>query len=239
MNQVGHTGVLSTYIILSFSLVSHSLIITPDVIGCALIITMSLKSRIIVSDFKKRMWKWAQIAYHYVVFLSNYSFSKCQFETKQVIILIKMANTSGWQYRHGNWCWTPLKDVLLKSLRTLLSSPSLSIVGQQADVNLSLITLVCHSPPGFFPFKYSSQTESCQHKRHKLLWCLRISTGANSRSVLSILTDTPQQGDAIRPVVQDRKAREHFEEALGPPTVSGCRYTNFIMWRRRAAAWGL
>lgn len=166
-------------------------------------------------------------------FLSNYSLSKWQFETNLVIILIKMANTSGWLCRHGNWCWTPLKDVLLKSLRTLLSSPSLSIVGQQADVNLSLITLVCHSPPGFFPFKYISQTESCQHKRHKLLWCLRISTGANSRSMLSILTD------ATIPVVQDRKAREHFEEASGPPTVSGCRYNSFIMWRRRAATWRL
>lgn len=51
MTQVGHTGVVSTYIMFSFSLVSHSLI-TSDVIGYALIITRSLKSQIIVSYFK-------------------------------------------------------------------------------------------------------------------------------------------------------------------------------------------
>lgn len=51
MTQVGHTGVVSTYIILGFSLVSYSLI-TSDVIGYTLILTRSVKSRIIVSYFK-------------------------------------------------------------------------------------------------------------------------------------------------------------------------------------------
>lgn len=50
---------------------------------------------------------------------------------------------------------------------------------------------------------------------------------------------SPQQVDPIVPVVQDGQARAHFVEASGPPTVSGCRYNNFIMWRRRAATWGL
>lgn len=171
-----------------------------------------------------------------------------------------MANTSGWLYHHGNWCRTPLKDVLLKSLRTLLSSPSLSIVGQQADINLSLVTLVCHSPPGtraaslclpvwrHFPACGRLFSLQIQFSDWKLSGIKDINyydvcgflPGQTADGVVDTDGHSSHQGGAVIPVVQqDGKAREHFEEASGPPTVGGCRYNNFIMWRRPAATWGL
>lgn len=54
--------------------------------------------------------------------------------------------------------------------------------------------------------------------------------GQTADSVVDTDGHSLQQVDAIIPVVQQHgKARDHFEEASGPPTVSGRRYKKFIM----------